>query len=184
MDINNEDGVSSRENKRRQFSEPASSSKKPVMIILALVLLGGAIAGYFAIAGSSNRPTVVNNPASPASEHPSDDIQVSVNAVSSGKAKFFDYKLANSQQVRFFVVKSSSGDYRAALDACDVCAHAKKGYHQEGDDMICNNCGKHFPTSLIGKISGGCHPIGLNPSIDGNSIAIKKSELEAGARYF
>jgi uncharacterized membrane protein len=81
-------------------------------------------------------------------------------------------------------VKTSEGDYRAALDACEVCAHAKQGYVQEADDMVCRNCGKKFATAMIGKIHGGCHPIALNMKTDGSQFVINKSELEAGAKYF
>ena len=81
-------------------------------------------------------------------------------------------------------MKSSDGQYRAALDACDTCYHAKKGYHQEGDDMICNNCGLKFHSSLINKVAGGCNPIGLARTIEGDQIVIKASDLERGGRFF
>ena len=74
--------------------------------------------------------------------------------------------------------------YRAALDACDTCYHAKKGYHQEGDDMICNNCGLHFHSSQINEVHGGCNPVGLPRTIDGNQLVIKASELESRGTFF
>jgi hypothetical protein len=46
-------------------------------------------------------------------------------------------------------MKSADGVIRAAYDACDVCYRERKGYHQEGDDMVCNNCGRHFPSTSI-----------------------------------
>ena len=148
-------------------------------------------AAFVVMNNASGRPTVINAPqesnkqAEPARSQASDgELRVPLADVAGGRAKFFDYKLANNQQVRFFVVKSSAGDYRAALDACEVCAHAKQGYRQDGDDMVCNNCGKKFATALIGKISGGCHPVGLTATNDGNSLVIKKAELESGGKYF
>jgi len=187
MNNHRDDVVSSRANKRAQFADQTVSKptarKKPAVVIIALLAIGGGAAAYFGLAGSDNRPTVVAT-SDAGSVGSSDDLTVSVNEVSGGAAKFFDYKLANSQQVRFFVVKSSVGDYRVALDACEMCSRAKKGYHQDGDDMVCNNCGKRFPTAMIGKLSGGCHPIGLKASNDGTHLVIKKSDLEAGAKYF
>ena len=173
-----------RERKRAQFAQD-SGSKKSKNLVIAILLLAAVGAGaYFAINSSSNRPVVIDRAPTADSAPPDNELRVSLNEVSSGKARFFDYKLPGNQDIRFFVVKSSAGDYRAALDACEVCAHSKKGYHQEGDDMVCNNCGKKFPTALIGKISGGCHPIGLNASQQGESIVVKKSDIEAGAKYF
>jgi uncharacterized membrane protein len=175
---------STRENKRAQFSEPARKKSKAGLAIALVVIGAGVAIAYFALGKSSDRPTVIDATPQASSAAPSNELRVPINEVSSGRAKFFDYKLPNNQQIKFFVVKSSEGDYRAALDACEVCAHAKKGYHQEGDDMVCNNCNKRFPTALIGKISGGCHPIGLTATNDGSTIAIKKSDLEVGSKYF
>jgi uncharacterized membrane protein len=50
--------------------------------------------------------------------------------------------------------------------------------------MICINCGKSFATAMIGKISGGCHPIALTAATDGDSLVIKRAEIEAGKKYF
>ena len=102
----------------------------------------------------------------------------------STQARFFDYKTGDNSKVKFFVVKSSDGSIRAALDACEVCAHAKQGYFQEGTDMVCRNCTKRFGIDLIGTVSSGCHPIGLKTTADGSELVIRKSELESGRRYF
>jgi uncharacterized membrane protein len=176
--------TSAREKKRAQFTDERKSGMKSAPIwIVAVLVLGGAVA-YFALSGPGDAPAVVAEAPRPESAQPSGELRVPASDVSGGRAKFFDYKLANNQPIRFFVVKSSEGDYRAALDACEVCAHSKQGYKQEGDDMVCRNCNKRFATALIGKIQGGCHPISLTLTTDGSDFVIKKSELEAGARYF
>ena len=179
-----------RETKRAQFVEPQKSRSKPTLIVVAVIVAAVALAAYLVASSSSDKPTIIaapaqsSQPAEPDKPAAANDVRVPIADVASGRAKFFDYKLTNNQQVRFFVVKSSEGDYRAALDACEVCAHAKQGYRQQGDDMICNNCGKSFATALIGKISGGCHPVALTAATDGDSLVIKKSDIEAGKKYF
>jgi uncharacterized membrane protein len=179
-----------RETKRAQFAEPEKSRNKSTMILIAVLVAAVAAAAYVLLGSSSDKPTVItsseqaNKSAEPNKPAGTSELRVPLADVVGGRAKFFDYKLANNQQVRFFVVKSSEGDYRAALDACEVCAHAKQGYRQEGDDMVCNNCGKKFATALIGKIQGGCHPVGLAATADGDSLVIKKAELESGSKYF
>jgi len=178
-----------RETKRAQFAEPEKSRSKATLILVAVLVAAVALVAYVVL-GSSDKPTIItapeqnNKPAEPNKAAAASELRVPLADVAGGRAKFFDYKLANNQQVRFFVVESSAGDYRAALDACEVCAHAKQGYRQEGDDMVCKNCGKKFATALIGKISGGCHPVGLTATADGDSLVIKKSELESGGKYF
>lgn len=173
-----------RETKRAQFAEPPKAKSKTMLILIVALVAGVAVAAYLVTSSSSDKPTVIAAPDQPGKPAATAELRVPVADVAGGRAKFFDYKLANNQQVRFFVVKSSEGDYRAALDACEVCAHAKQGYRQEGDDMVCNNCGKKFATALIGKISGGCHPVGLTATADGDSLVIRKSELESGSKYF
>jgi uncharacterized membrane protein len=41
--------------------------------------------------------------------------------------------------IRFLVIHKLNGDYAAALDACQICGTA--GYRQEGQSVICRNCG-------------------------------------------
>jgi uncharacterized membrane protein len=81
-------------------------------------------------------------------------------------------------------MKSSDGVYRAALDACDVCFASKRGYRQEGDDMVCNNCGNHFHSAQINEVKGGCNPVGLERKVNGDRLSLSAKELEDGASYF
>jgi len=99
-------------------------------------------------------------------------------------AKFYSLN-SNGKEVRYFVVKGSDGKIRTAFDACDVCGGAK-GYRQEGNDMICNNCGRSFDIDSIGtkNIGGGCWPSYLTNKIEGDNVLISKSELAKGAFRF
>jgi uncharacterized membrane protein len=186
--VNTQNQQQTREQKRAQFSEPpkAKSKATPALAAVALVVL--AIAAYLVISASGDKPatTTVTGEAGAgtgAGAAATGDIKIPLSDLS-GKAKFFDYKLADNKQMRFFVLKSSDGAYRAALDACDTCYHAKKGYHQEGDDMICNNCGLHFHSAKINEVHGGCNPVGLPRTVEGDSLVIKASDLESRKQYF
>jgi len=182
--MQNQPPPDSREKKRAQFSATPQTKSRTTPILIAVAVVVIAVAAYFVInSGSSDKPsstTVAGNKSSPAAE--STDIRIPLTDLSS-KAKFFDYKLAD-KPMRFFVLKSSDGVYRAALDACDTCYHAKKGYHQEGDDMICNNCGLHFHSAKINEVHGGCNPVGLPRAVDGDQLVIKVSDLESRKQYF
>ena len=174
----------SRAQKKAQFSEGTEVKRKTSAILVAIVVLLAAVGIYLVMNASSENPAstaVATSPAPGATE--ARDVRIALSDLSS-TAKFFDYKLSDNKPVRFFVLKSSDGVYRAALDACDTCYHAKKGYHQEGDDMICNNCGLHFHSSQINEVHGGCNPVGLPRTIDGNQLVIKASELESRGAYF
>lgn len=190
----------SREQKREQFVAPKQSKNKTALVVVAVVIVIAGAASYFALS-SSDKPaaTTVTSSApedktaapatssAPASQTPAQQQGSAVKipiADLSGTAKFFEYSLSDGRVLRFFAVKSADGVYRTALDACDMCYHAKKGYRQEGNNMICNNCNLPFAVSRIGDVAGGCNPVGLPNKADGNQILINARELESRAGYF
>lgn len=111
-------------------------------------------------------------------------IHIPISKINDGKAHYYKHQSLTGKVIRFFVLKSSDGVFRAAFDACDVCFEAKKGYRQEGDYMVCNNCGMKFESAKINEISGGCNPSPLERKVEGDNIIIKKSDIEKGAKYF
>jgi len=101
-----------------------------------------------------------------------------------GKSKFFEYKPSPAERIRFFVVKSTDGVIRAAFDACDVCFHAKKGYVQQGDFMVCINCGLKFRTDKVNEVHGGCNPSPLKRTMQGGNVLISQNDVLAGLKFF
>jgi uncharacterized membrane protein len=102
------------------------------------------------------------------------------------QSTWYEYQYGNTK-IKYFAVKSKDGSVKTAFDACDVCFGSKKGYRQEGDYMICNNCGNKYPISGLGTENlrgGGCWPGYIPNNIDGESIKIKKSDLERGGYRF
>jgi len=107
-----------------------------------------------------------------------ENVKIALNEIQKN-ADWYEYG-----NVKFFAVKSGS-DIKIAFDACDVCG-GSKGYRQEGGDMVCNNCGNHYPIEKVGtaNIRGGCWPGYLPHKIEDGYIIIKKSDLEAGDYRF
>ena len=96
-------------------------------------------------------------------------------------ARWYEYDLGDNK-IKFFAVRATDGTVKTGFDACDVCYTEKKGYRQEGDYMICNNCGNRYPIDGLGtenKTPGGCWPGYLSNIIEGGNILIKKSDLES-----
>lgn len=87
--------------------------------------------------------------------------------------------------VNYITVLGSDGNIRTAFDACDVCG-GYKGYHQEGNDVVCNNCGRHFAIDSIGTENGpgGCWPSYLENGIENGFVKIHKDDLAAGSYRF
>lgn len=102
-----------------------------------------------------------------------------------GKARHFQLDTEDGLSIKYFIIKSSDGVIRAAFDACDVCWRAGKGYFQEGDYMVCRNCGKRFASIKVNEVRGGCNPAPLDRKVVGDNLVIQVDDIiEQGRRYF
>jgi uncharacterized membrane protein len=153
----------------------------PLLIILAAVALtaGGLVLflvreGRQAnVAAGSIRPEITAT-----------EISFPRDAFNDGRARFFEYPVGNGKPVRFFILKSSDGVIRAAFDACDVCWPAGKGYFQEGDCMVCRNCGRRFASVQVNIVTGGCNPTALTRTVRADKLVVKVEDIVKGRQYF
>ena len=174
-----------RREKRERFANGHTGPRiKPnhILGVLGTLLVLAFI--YLAFAGTNKSSAVTGVKPVSVGDSSSGQIQIPLAEVSTGDPKFYEYKASNQKTVRFFVIKSSDGVYRAAANACVVCFREKMGYHQEGNDMVCNKCRKHFPSALVNEVTGGCNPDGIPRTIQGDKLLIAASELEARAELF
>jgi len=129
-------------------------------ITLLLIVIFTQGFGFFNFTQSVNDGGIITIPLSEISEN----------------AKWYEY-----DNVGFFAIKADDGSLRTALDACDVCYASDKGYRQEEDYMVCNNCGLRFAVGGLGtenKNPGGCWPSYLPNVIEGDNIIIQRSNLK------
>ncbi len=110
-------------------------------------------------------------------------VRIPVASVEDGNAHFFALS-SGGKKISFFAMRAPDGSIHTAFDACMSCNHAKLGYRQEGDVVVCNNCGMGFKPADIGRVTGGCNPIPVTTSLDGQMLVFKTKDLEAGAQYF
>jgi len=111
------------------------------------------------------------------------EVTIPLDKVNDGKAHHFKVKADDGTMVTFFILKSRDGVIRAAIDACDVCYKAGKGYYQQGDFMVCENCGQRFPSSRINVIKGGCNPAPLKREVRGDNLVIAMKDINANTWY-
>ncbi|UCD02654.1 MAG: DUF2318 domain-containing protein [Candidatus Aenigmatarchaeota archaeon] len=143
--------------------------------VIAVLALAAVLTSGFGLSGSS-----VTGAAS-SSGQSGGIVEIPLSDITEN-AKFYEY-----DSIRFFAVKASDGTIKTGFDACDVCHASRKGYRQEGDYMICNNCGNRYPITGLGTENqnpGGCWPGYLPSTIDGDNLVIKESDIEAGAWRF
>lgn len=110
-------------------------------------------------------------------------VRLPVSAFDDYAAHYYTYML-DDQPIEFFVLKSTDGIVRSAFNACDVCYRSLKGYSQEGQIMVCSNCGSQFPADQINVLRGGCNPSPLERSVVGDNLEIHVDDIILGAVYF
>jgi hypothetical protein len=94
------------------------------------------------------------------------------------KARFYGYKLDNVQ-IEVLALRASDGTIRTALNTCQVCYDSGRGYYtQEGEFLVCNNCGNRFAASQVELVRGGCNPVPITRELkreDAEFIYIPKT---------
>jgi uncharacterized membrane protein len=169
-----------RAEKRAQFTEERRRSVVPY-VLAAVALVVVAAAGVALATGGDDAAPVSD--AAQAATLEVGRVAVPVAGLADGAAEFYKADV-DGTTVKYFVVEDSKGDVRAAFDACDVCYPAKKGYTQDGDVVVCNNCGRRFSTESIGTVSGGCNPSPLEATVKNGRVVITAAALAEGVSYF
>ena len=102
----------------------------------------------------------------------------------SEKETFYEFNDAGIK-INYFAVMGSDGVPRTAFDACDVCG-GYKGYRQQGNDIVCKNCGRVFDIDGLGTENKGfgCWPSYLPHSIKGEDLLTNVEDLRAGRHRF
>ena len=177
----------SRAAKRAAVLGSQKKSRLPLVVCLILVVL--APIGAYIILNGSSPALIASQPADTAappleSTAAADQVAFPVALFDDGKAHYFEHAGDEATTIRYFILKSSDGVIRAAFDACDVCWPAGKGYAQEGDVMVCRNCGRRFASVRINEIKGGCNPAPLRRSIEGDRLVLRVTDILEGAPYF
>lgn len=111
-------------------------------------------------------------------------IVLPISGVDDGKVHFYTYK-HSGKRINFFVRTDGSGALSASFDTCFTCYKFRKGYRDEGTDLVCNECSMRFPLAHEKwDTSRGCSPIHIKSIIEGNTLVIQASDLEKGAKLF
>jgi len=172
--------VNNRSAKKAVVLGAEKKSRIPLIIIFAFVFI--VLSGAFSFYLLHGKNKVAATAPSTITANSSAAI-FPVSLFNDGKARHFEYK-DNDITIRYFILKSSDGIVRAAFDACDVCWPAGKGYYQEGDTMVCRNCGRRFASVLVNEVQGGCNPAPLNRRVSGDKLVIQADDILEGKQYF
>ncbi|MBF0528511.1 MAG: DUF2318 domain-containing protein [Deltaproteobacteria bacterium] len=169
---------------KKSFMIPMIVGLAAITAVIAVFLIWRSMQPTSTNQGSPISAIVQPKPASAAAADPAESLTHQMADFQQEASRHFSINSPDGVKIRYFIVKGADGKFRAALDACEVCFPANLGYAQQGGDMVCRNCGRHFPIREVGLIHGGCNPVPLKFQEDSGRITINKSELLAGLKYF
>lgn len=130
--------------------------------ILALIVFGVVAFAFFytenykeSLAEQPTKPTAIS--ATDANGH-----MVIKTADITEKATYYAYDELDTY-MEVLAVKASDGTIRTSFNTCQVCYASGRGYYvQEGDVLICQNCGNSFRMDDVELVRGGCNPVPIS----------------------
>ncbi|MDR3295841.1 MAG: DUF2318 domain-containing protein [Clostridiales Family XIII bacterium] len=123
------------------------------LILMAVLILAAVLAGC-----TSSGDAQTSADAGGADE----DLVIQISDIS-GKATFYPVEI-DGTQLEILAVTAPDGTVRTAFNTCQVCYDSGRGYYkQDGDVLVCQNCGNRFRTDQIEVVSGGCNPVPILP---------------------
>ncbi len=140
------------------------------ILYVAIVLMLGA---EFVYAQATNAPS----PAEGLTAQ-NDEVEIPTSQLANATLRFYSATV-NNTTVRFMVVHKPDGSYVTALDACEICG--AKGYKQEGQNVVCRNCGAVIYIPSIGQ-KGGCNPIPVKSRVEGGEVIVNLQDLLASVK--
>lgn len=111
---------------------------------------------------------------------PTDGV-VTIDAAQVGRqAVFFNYD-ADGVTVQLLALRGEDGTLHTAFNTCQNCSPSPKAYYQqEGDVLICQNCGFDFSPEEVGVTAGGCNPWPIQSlEQNGDVLTMAVEELDA-----
>ncbi|HXJ94484.1 MAG TPA: Fe-S-containing protein [Terriglobia bacterium] len=143
------------------------------LALSAIVLISAEIV-YARVAQSAAAPVSVSIE--------NDELRIPVSELADHNLHHFVVGV-NGHAVRLIAIVDASDTVRVALDACAICG--AQGYYQQGQNVICRNCGAAINLPTIGH-GGGCNPIPFDPpyKVDGDTLVISQAALEGAVGRF
>ena len=98
----------------------------------------------------------------------------------SSVASFYNYD-ADGVTVQLLAIRDPGGKAHISYNTCKSCSPSPKAYFvQQGEVLICENCGNAFTPEQVGLSSSGCFPWPIEGAVIGeDSITVPAASLDA-----
>lgn len=102
-------------------------------------------------------------------------------------AQFYPIEV-DGMRMEVLAVEDSDGNVRTAFNTCQICYASGRGYYvQEGDVLVCQNCGNRFTIDQVEIETGGCNPWPIfseNKTVTEDTIEISYDYLQSAKEIF
>lgn len=137
------------------------SSKKTnnfVLGVVAIIIIGIAVFTFLNSGKDEEGLAEQQKPTALSATNENGDVVIQVADVTE-TASFYGYNELDTY-MEVLAVKASDGTVRTAFNTCQVCYASGRGYYiQEGDVLVCQNCGNKFKLDEVEVAKGGCNPV-------------------------
>ncbi len=93
---------------------------------------------------------------------------------------------ADGVTVQFLAIRDSGGEVRLGYNTCQVCSPSPYAYFaQDGDKLVCQNCGLSFTAENVGAGGYSCNPAAISDAVwaDGTITIPAASVLAVADRF-
>ena len=87
----------------------------------------------------------------------------------------------NGVPVRFLLYRKPDGNVESVFDACQICGGV--GFYKDSKGIVCKNCSAPINPQSVGQ-AGGCNPIPLPSTRDGDAVVISITDLARQSGQF
>ena len=148
-------------------------------ILIVLVVIASVIALQYFFEGGAAKASYIQ-------VRPDAQGGLAIETADLGKGGVRFYRFLNhaNQEIEFFVGRDGSGTLQVGFNASETCNKKRRGFHHEGEWMVCNFCDKAFHLKDVNADSGGCAPAALKHRVEGDRVLLTENDILAGWRLF
>lgn len=174
--------------------------KKSTRRIVGLAIGTLVLFGALVLAGcSSKAPSASNSSSTGTQSTPQQTPQRESQTVAQGgalkiemkdlsdKAQFYPVNV-DGTAMEVLAFKDKNGKVHTAFNTCQVCYSSGKGYYiQEGDNLVCQNCGNKFGVDQVEIKTGGCNPLPIfedEKTTTSSEITVPYETLKKSETFF
>lgn len=107
-------------------------------------------------------------------------VSIPVAQVSDGDLHRYEAR-GNETKVRFLLYQKPDGKVVAVFDACEICGPV--GFFKGPNGLVCKNCASPINSQSVGT-PGGCNPIPLRSTSNGDVVVIQEADVMARVKVF